>query len=167
MQLLEWLLTAALPEHIFAVAPLPAMYFRDSLSSMGRRGFTLVEILVVLILMGLIAGLVAPALIPPRTNDDPASRVRELVRSSRVAAVRRGEVVRLSLRPRGDWEVVGMASAQPDVIASGRLDMSGLGMTLLFSPLGTCSPDFSSERAVAALGFDPLLCDFPLAEASP
>jgi prepilin-type N-terminal cleavage/methylation domain-containing protein len=143
------------------------MYFRNSLSSMRRRGFTLVEILVVLILMGLIAGLVAPALIAPRTNDDPASRVRELVRSSRVVAIRRGELVRLSLRPTGYWEVVGMASAPPDVIARGRLDTSGLGMTLLFSPLGTCSPDFSGERAVPALGFDPLVCDFRLSDASP
>jgi len=160
----EPLLTAHYPGHIFA---LPAMYFRDNLSSMRRRGFTLVEILVVLILMGLMAGLVAPAVIPPRANDDPASRLRGLVRSSSAAAVKRGEVVRLSLRPTGHWELVGMASAPPDVIAGGRLDISGVGMTLLFSPLGTCSPDFSSERAVAALGFDPLVCDFRLAEASP
>jgi prepilin-type N-terminal cleavage/methylation domain-containing protein len=161
------MLTGTIREHIFAVAPLPAMHFRDSLSSMRRRGFTLVEILVVLILIGLMIGLVAPAVIPPRANDDPTSRLRQLVRSSSAAAVKRGEIVRLTLHPTGDWEVLGIASAPPDSIAAGRLDISGLGMTLLFSPLGTCSPDFVSEKATAPLGFDLLTCDFRVAEASP
>jgi prepilin-type N-terminal cleavage/methylation domain-containing protein len=161
------MLTATIRKHIFAVAPLPAMYFRDSLSSTGRRGFTLVEILVVLVLIGLMVGLVAPAVIPPRADEDPTYRLRQLVRSSSAAAVKRGEIVRLTLRPTGDWEVLGMASAPPDAIAAGRLDISGSGMTLLFSPLGTCSPDFVSEKATAAFGFDPLICDFRVAKASP
>ncbi|MDQ3674410.1 MAG: prepilin-type N-terminal cleavage/methylation domain-containing protein [Gemmatimonadota bacterium] len=144
------------------------MHFRDSSSSPRRRGFTLVEILVVLILMGLMAGLVAPAVIPPRAPEDPTFRLRELLRSSRNAAVKRGEVVRLSLHPTGEWEVVGMASAPPDVIEDGRLEVvTGLRMTLLFSPLGTCSPDFLSEATTAALGFDPLVCDFRPPSASP
>jgi len=138
----------------------------DSLSSNSGRGFTLVEILVVLILMGLMAGLVAPAVMPPGEADDPAHRLSELVRSSRATAVKRGEVVRLSLHSTGKWDLTGMASDPPDAAAEGQLDIRGLTMTLLFSPLGTCAPDLVSERATAVLAFDRLTCELRVTEAS-
>lgn len=137
------------------------MYHHDSLGSALRRGFTLVEILVVLILMGLMAGLVAPSIIGTRESDDPTSQFRELVRSASAAAVKRGEVVQLSLASTGLWDLVGTASSPPDEIASGRLKSSGTAMTLLFSPLGTCAADLRSEEAAAALTLDPIMCDFP------
>lgn len=143
------------------------MYFHHSLGTALRRGFTLVEILVVLILMGLMAGLVAPSIIGTRQSDDPASQLRELVRSASAAAVKRGEVVQLSLASSGQWELVGIASTPPDEIASGRLKSSGTAMTVLFSPLGTCAPDLRSEQAAAALALDPIMCDFRAERTSP
>lgn len=140
------------------------MYFRDSLGSVLRRGFTLVEILVVLVLMGLMAGLVAPSIIGP--SDDSGSQMRELVRSASAAAVKRGEVVQLSLASTGQWKLLGTASSPPDEIASGRLERPETAMTLLFSPLGTCAPDLKSEEAAATLALDPIMCDLPAEQAS-
>lgn len=141
------------------------MYSHHNLGSALRRGFTLVELLVVLILMGIMAGLVVPSIISPRESDDPASQVRELLRSASAAAVKRGEVVQLSLASTGQWELIGTASSPPDEIASGRLKSSGPAMTLLFSPLGTCAADLRSEEAAVALALDPIMCDFPAERA--
>ena len=68
-----------------------------------RRGFTLVEMLVVLVLLGLAAALVAPGFI-----NTPAKRTTELVEligAARDAAVRRGEVVSLHVERSGAWQV--------------------------------------------------------------
>ena len=142
------------------------MYSHHNLRSAPRRGFTLVEILVVLILMGIMAGLVAPSIITPRESDDPASQMRELIRSASAAAVKRGEVVQLSLASTGQWELVGTASAPPDEIASGRLKSTGVAITLLFSPLGTCAADLRSAEAAVALALDPIMCDFAAEHAT-
>src|SRR5438477_10816665 len=65
-----------------------------------RSGFTLIEIVVVLILMGLVAVLVAPALFP-RHHDQSA--LNALLVSAREGAARRGEVVYLHIDPTGEW----------------------------------------------------------------
>lgn len=143
------------------------MYSHHNLGSALRRGFTLVEILVVLILMGIMTGLVLPSIITPRESDDPASQMRELIRSASAAAVKRGEVVQLSLASTGEWELVGIASSPPDEIASGRLKSSGAAMMLLFSPLGTCAADLRSGDAAVALSLDPIMCDLAADRAIP
>src|SRR3989442_14842909 len=61
-------------------------------------GFTLIEILVVLILMGLAAALVAPALIAPRREPD----LKALLGRARDAAARRGGGEYLQVEPRGE-----------------------------------------------------------------
>src|SRR6267378_6651427 len=63
-----------------------------------RSGFTLVEILVVLILMGLVAALVVPALLP-RHHDQ--SEVNAVLGRAREVAARRGEVVYVHIDPTG------------------------------------------------------------------
>src|SRR5439155_12522128 len=62
--------------------------FRSS-RGLPVRGFTLVEVLVVIVLLGLAVALVAPALIPSRHDESPLGA---LVRSARDAAARRQEV---------------------------------------------------------------------------
>src|SRR2546428_13757567 len=75
-----------------------------------RSGFTLIEIVVVLILMGLVAVLVAPALFP-RHHDQSA--LNALLVSAREVAARRGEVVYLHIDPTGEWRMEGGAAPRP------------------------------------------------------
>src|SRR2546427_12341811 len=95
-----------------------------------RRGFTLVEMLVVLVLLGLAAALVAPALVPTRARQ--TTELVELIGATRDAAVRRGEVVSLHVERSGAWQVEGGAAGRlatplpaapftPIVSARGRL----------------------------------------------
>ena len=120
------------------------------------KGYTLIEVLVVLVVMGLAAALVAPALLPRRS--DPAAVVT-LVRHARAAAIRRAEAISLRIEA-GAWRMDGAASLQAGAIATGRLPSPPpAAVTLVFSPLGSCSPDVESAAAGQALGLDPLTCE--------
>jgi len=117
-----------------------------------RAGFTLVEILVVLILMGVAAGLVAPAFRTPRA--DTADALDGPLRVARRLALSRGEAVYLELTSRGDWTVQGASSLVEGPLASGRVDAyDGPSATMVASPLGTCAYDI---RTVAGGGTEPL-----------
>jgi prepilin-type N-terminal cleavage/methylation domain-containing protein len=123
-----------------------------------RSGFTLVELLVVLVVMGLMVGLVAPALIPRRAPGERDS-LAAAVRFARDVALRRSEVVYLRVEPSGDWRVEGASSQQDGVLASGRVDgYQGGGATLVASPIGTCGFDGRSGRA-SEIALDPLTCE--------
>lgn len=67
-----------------------------------RRGVTLLELLVVVVLLGLGAALVAPALrVSGRPQLDP---LQEALQAARRDAVRRGETVQVR-RDDGQWDV--------------------------------------------------------------
>src|SRR5437870_12776354 len=120
-----------------------------------RSGFTLIEILVVLILMGLLFALVAPTLLP-RHQDK--SDVNALLRSAREVAARRGEVVYLHIDPTGDWRMEGTHTP----LATGHVQpFLTVAVTVMVSPLGTCCFDV---RSAAAVGTVPLA---PLSRAAP
>ena len=123
-----------------------------------QRGFTLVEMLVVLILLGLAAGLVAPALLPARHTD--TSQFAALVAASRDAALRRAEVMWLRVERSGAWRLDGDASAAQGAVATGRLDAApSVGFTLVISPLGSCAFDVRSDAAAQRIPLDPLTCE--------
>jgi prepilin-type N-terminal cleavage/methylation domain-containing protein len=123
-----------------------------------RHGFTLVEMLVVLLLMSLSAVLVAPALFRPPKVAEPS--LAPLLRTAREAAVRRAEVVYLHIVPGGEWHVRGAASPEQGDLATGRLaGFPGPGLTLVFSPIGTCALDARSAHAAQALILEPLTCE--------
>lgn len=125
-----------------------------------RRGFTLVEILVVLILMGIAAGLVAPAFLPPRRVAESA--VAALVRRAQDVAAQRGETIYLGLSAGGSWRLDGAASLDRGAIATGRLDgYAGPAGTLVVSAVGTCAWDVRSVAAANAVPLDPLTCTLP------
>lgn len=109
-----------------------------------RRGFTLVELLVVLVLMGLAVGLVAPAFRPPEPPSESA--LAPLLRAGRSAAIRRGEPTLLTVERDGRWQLRGRASAG-DPLADGRIAAPRARFSVLFSPLGTCAPDVASAAA--------------------
>jgi prepilin-type N-terminal cleavage/methylation domain-containing protein len=123
-----------------------------------RSGFTLVELLVVLVVMGLMVGLVAPALIP-RPEPDERDSLAPAVRFAREAALRRGEPTYLRIESSGDWRVEGAASTQDGPLARGRVERyAGGALTLVASPIGTCAFDARSAHAAEAQAFDPLTC---------
>lgn len=122
-----------------------------------RRGFTLVELLVVLVLMGLAVGLVAPALQAPRSAAEPL--VAPLLRAGRTAAIARGEPTVLVVNAAGQWRVDGRGASESEPLASGSLSQaSPAPFSVSFSPLGTCAPDLRSGAA-ESLALDPLTCE--------
>src|SRR2546428_6227149 len=110
-----------------------------------RSGFTLIEIVVVLILMGLVAVLVAPALFP-RHHDQSA--LNALLVSAREVAARRGEVVYLHIDPTGEWRMGAGAEPPQGPPAPGRgpAFFTAPG-PLMVSPLRSCGFDVRGAAA--------------------
>ncbi len=123
-----------------------------------RHGFTLVEVLVVLILMGLAAALVVPALLPPRHDE---SALKTVIASAREAAARRGEVVYLKIDPTGAWRMEGGANPLEGTLATGHLPpFVAVPVTLVVSPIGSCAFDVRSAAAASrAVALEPLTCE--------
>jgi prepilin-type N-terminal cleavage/methylation domain-containing protein len=124
-----------------------------------RSGFTLVELLVVLVVMGLMVGLVAPAVVP-RSAPDERGSLAPVIRFAREAAVRRSEIVHLRIDASGAWRVEGASSSEDEPLASGRIDRYGVAAaTLIASPIGTCAFDVRSSHTAKAFQLDPLTCE--------
>jgi prepilin-type N-terminal cleavage/methylation domain-containing protein len=128
----------------------------------GRRwlrqsgGFTLVEMLVVLVLLGMAAALAAPAL---RSFSPPRPALSSLIPGSRDAAARRGETVYLRVAASGKWRMEGAASSGAGPLATGQVDpFPGLPLTIIVSPLGSCAFDLRSAQAARTIRLDPLTC---------
>ncbi|HEX7942394.1 MAG TPA: type II secretion system protein [Gemmatimonadaceae bacterium] len=121
------------------------------------RGFTLIEVLVVLALMGLAAGLVAPALLHARRQ---RPTLGSLIPTAREEAARRGEMVYLRVTGSGQWRMEGAASSAAGPFAAGRVEpFPGVPLTLIVSPIGTCAFDVPSAAAARVIRLDPLTCD--------
>ncbi len=136
-------------------------------SPLLRRGVTLLELLVVLLLLGITAALVLPALAPRLAlrpgNDDARSA---LVATSRRLAIRRGESLRLRLDADGVWALV--AKGDGAVVDTGRLPTRGreealAPMLLTIDALGSCIPSATHVDEI----FDPLTCTIPIASIRP
>jgi prepilin-type N-terminal cleavage/methylation domain-containing protein len=124
-----------------------------------RSGFTLVELLVVLVVMGLMVGLVAPAVIPRAAPDERGS-LAPVIRFAREAAVRRSETVHLRIDASGAWRVDGTSSSEHGPLATGHVERYDHGEgTLVASAIGTCAFDVRSTRIAGALLLDPLTCE--------
>jgi prepilin-type N-terminal cleavage/methylation domain-containing protein len=122
-----------------------------------RRGFTLVEVIVVLLLLGLVAALAAPVFILP---DREKAGLATVVRGARHLAERRGENLYLDMGPEGRWSVTGAASLEEGRLAEGELpDYDGPRFRLVLAPIGTCALDVRSSRAASLVRVDPLTCE--------
>ena len=127
---------------------------------MGRSscGFTLVEVLVVLIVMTFAAALVAPALLRVRHTGE--SQLAPLVAAARDVSARRAEVVYLRVTQSGEWRLRGDASREQGDLATGRLSgFEGPPLTLVVSPIGTCAFDVRSAAVAGRVTLDPLTCE--------
>jgi prepilin-type N-terminal cleavage/methylation domain-containing protein len=124
----------------------------------GRSGFTLVEVLVVLILMGIAVGLVAPAFLPPRRDEESA--LAALIRRAQDIAATRGETIYLGIAASGDWRFDAGSTASEQALATGTLEgYDGPRGILVVSALGTCGFDVRSSDAALAMPIDPLTCE--------
>src|SRR5690242_11118784 len=107
-------------------------------------GFTLIEMLVVLVLLAMAAALAAPAILSHRPARPPLSI---LIPSARDAAARRGETVYLRIAESGEWRMEGAASSDAGPLATGRVDpFPDLPLTIIVSPLGSCAFDLRSAQ---------------------
>lgn len=111
---------------------------------MRRGGFTLVEMVVVLVILSIAAAAVAPALLRPSApaEVEAAAQVVKMLGGARRLAVERGEAVSLTLDPAArTWR----AAAEPvgDSLAAGALELPpGVAIApagaprFVFRPLG-------------------------------
>jgi prepilin-type N-terminal cleavage/methylation domain-containing protein len=121
-------------------------------------GFTLLEIVVVLIVLGLSAALVAPALLSPR-RDAPLSLGAVIAHVQDMAA-RRAETLVLEVSPGGAWTAFGTASPTERSLAAGEMDAPapGRGFSLRIDPLGSCGQPLEADTLGWRPPVDPLTC---------
>ncbi len=121
-----------------------------------RRGYTLIEMLVVIAILGLAAAIVLPALVRSRLG---APSLQTVIDHARDAAARRGELIYVRIEPTGAWHLEGAGSPLELALASGRVaPLAREALTLLVSPAGTCAFDVRSAAAGRAFAIDPLTC---------
>jgi prepilin-type N-terminal cleavage/methylation domain-containing protein len=122
-----------------------------------KNGYTLIEVIVVLVLLALAAALVAPALATPHDGD---GALAGLIGHARALAIRRAEAVELRVEATGAWRLDGLASAAVGPLETGTIaPRPTAAVTLVFSPLGACAPDLATGAAAAALHLEPLMCE--------
>jgi prepilin-type N-terminal cleavage/methylation domain-containing protein len=126
-----------------------------SIASPATSGFTLLEVVVTLVLLGLAAALVAPAI---RTDAGPADAFTTVVAQSREAAVRRSQTLVLQVDAHGRWQLstTSGVSLGTGTMPAGDRDAISLRIT----PLGACFADSSSAHQ-----WDALACARPGSEA--
>lgn len=112
-------------------------------------GFTLLEIVVTLVLLGLAAALVAPAF---RSETSPDEGLRSILALTREAAVRRSQSLVLEVDARGSWRIV--AAGDSTSISSGRFVDGTRGLRIRVNPLGACF----NEGAVGTISLDAIAC---------
>ena len=112
-------------------------------------GFTLLEIVVTLVLLGLAAALVAPAF---RTETSPDEGLRSILALTREAAVRRSQTLVLLVDARGSWRIV--ASGDSSALGAGRLNDGTKDLRIRVNPLGACF----NEGTSSAIALDAIVC---------
>jgi prepilin-type N-terminal cleavage/methylation domain-containing protein len=119
-------------------------------------GFTLLEVLVVLILLSVAAALVAPAFRDgPREQRD---ELEQVIDAARRLAVRNASTITLAFAADGRWSASQSdGSALADLPGGALARARGPVMRLRISPLGGCSLD-GAPRGEPVLVVDPVHC---------
>ena len=122
----------------------------------SRCGFTLLEVLVVLLLLGLAFALVVPSFRSPRDKQDDA--VQRLIDEARRLAVQRAGTVTLSVQADGGWTIESQGSADVLQLEEGRLELAEtMPLRVHVSALGACTVQTvpGAERSIT---IDPVRC---------
>lgn len=124
---------------------------------MTARGFTLLEVVVVLVLIGLTTTLVAPALLSP--SDEPSASLQGVIRHAQHLSLRRGETLVLEVSTERRWTVLGSAVAG-DVVDTGALegDAPRGRVELWVNPVGSCGGPLELAASDWMPPLDPLTC---------
>ena len=112
-------------------------------------GFTLLEILVTLIVLGLAAALVAPVF---RADPAPDNDLRAVLAGARETAVRRAQTLVLSVDQRGTWRIA--AAHDSTTVASGQFRDGTGNLQIRVNPLGACL----NEGAMVGITVDAIGC---------
>lgn len=94
---------------------------------MKKTGFTLVEVLIVLVILGLSAGLAVPPLLDWADDDRQSGAVGEVLRvarDARMAALRRGVKTRLTIDPASGRYWTTAEEADDPLYRTGRLSLA-------------------------------------------
>lgn len=121
-------------------------------SLMRARGFTLVEVVVVLAVIGVSLAVIGPSLIVRRAQPG----ISEALTASRRAAIRRGESMELAFSANGSWTTSPLRSRGEPLLSGTLPDAVAIEADILVSPLGVCT--VQRGRIAAQLSFDPLAC---------
>ncbi len=111
---------------------------RNTRPATWRQGFTLLEVLVVLILLGIGFALAVPAFITPRAGSN--NEVQRVIDGARRVAVRRAEALTVWFDASGNWVVdTGRRDTEP---LTGNVEWEhSSAIRLRISPLGACVLD--------------------------
>lgn len=129
---------------------------------LGRHGFSLIELLLVLILLGLIAGVAAPA--TGRLLDQLAFRketgaLLAQLRAARLLATGKGKAISLGISgENGLWQAEGNEEPQP-LVSHDDLTVQFDPTTITFYPEGFATPaviKVSRGKKAARFTIDPL-----------
>ena len=112
-------------------------------------GFTLLEIVVTLVLLGLATALVAPAF---RTSSTPDAGLPSVLAATRETAVRRAQTLVLQVDDRGAWRIV--AAGDSSLLSTGRFTDGTRDLRIRVNPLGACF----NEGAPGIHGLDAVAC---------
>jgi prepilin-type N-terminal cleavage/methylation domain-containing protein len=112
-------------------------------------GFTLLEILVTLIVLGLAASLVVPVF---RAETPPDDDLRAVLTGARETAVRRAQTLVLTVDDRGIWKIA--AAHDSTIVASGQFRDGTGDLQIRVNPLGACL----NEGGTAAIIVDAVGC---------
>jgi prepilin-type N-terminal cleavage/methylation domain-containing protein len=151
------------PPEIFHLRT-PSRRDRSVHAALGvRRGVTLVELLVVLVLMAISAALVVPSL-RPRSGDasldvdgHPVSPVDAVLTEARRLAIKRGEPLHLRVASDGVWAIAPLAGGT--AIRDGRLPNALDWLPdVLIDAMGVCALASGTVAPQFATAWDALQC---------
>ncbi len=121
----------------------------------GAPGFTLIETLVVLVVLGLTFGLVTPALLAP-TGPDPDNGLESVLDAARRRAVQRAQPLLFIVNTDGVWRLHEGAGTWAPPLEEGRLPSPPPApLRVRVSALGACLP--AADRA-DGVRLDPVRC---------
>lgn len=130
----------------------PSAHLRARRGGRTRPGFTLLELVVVLLVLGVSAAFVLPALTTPTPR---AAAVADVVRAARATAIARAQPLRLRIAADGSWSLASPSRAEPRV-TRGQLAQPTDAVTVELSPVGVCT--LSPPVPAALHGWDAALC---------